>query len=254
MKNDSTSIFWFSGTGNSLYAAKCLAESLGGAELVQMTGEVPTAVYGGEGTKIGFVFPSYYCNMPRAVRAFVEKLEIKPGTYIFGIVTMGGMGQGTINALGGALEAKGLKLNYGRGLLMPSNYVIKYNPFDPGKSGKSLTKAEVKLRRFAADIAAGTELVRQFPNNGKNLYRDIEALDRGFAVSESCNSCGLCERICPVRNISIENGKPKWQGNCEHCVACISWCPLKAIEYENRTQSRRRYHCKHISADELART
>ena len=89
MADEFSCIYWFSGTGNSLYAAKGLAAEMGGATLVQITNEPPSGVVGGAGAKVGFVFPSYFGNLPRAVRAFIEKLEIKPDTYIFAVVTMG---------------------------------------------------------------------------------------------------------------------------------------------------------------------
>ena len=251
--DSTTQIFWFSGTGNSLFAAKCLAAELGDARLANMADGVPPGAIGGEGTKIGFVFPSYYCNLPRLVRGFIEKLDIRPGTYIFGIVTMGAIGQGTVNALRKALNEKGLKLNYGRGIRMPANYVVVYNPADPEKSGATLDKVMGRLRAFAADIKEGKQLTRPFPYTGTALYKDIERLDRGFAANDSCTGCGLCEKLCPARNITMESGKPKWQGRCERCVACISWCPSKAIDYENSTQSRRRYRNPQIKADELSR-
>lgn len=32
-----------------------------------------------------------------------------------------------------------------------------------------------------------------------------------FKATDSCISCGLCEKACPVRNIHLkERGKPEW--------------------------------------------
>lgn len=246
-------IFWFSGTGNSLYAAKRLSAELGGPPLVQMAGGESYGPIGGEGAKVGFVFPSYYGNLPRAVRAFVEKLDIRPGTYIFAVVTMGGAGQGSVAELNKALKAKGFKLNYGRGVLVNGNYVIEYNPADTDKSAAAMDKLDKRLHRFAAEIAAGVQKVRTLPITANNLYKNIEALDAAFTANEKCTGCGLCENTCPVKNIRLENKKPEWLHHCEHCVACISWCPARAIEYGNRTQSRRRYRNPRIRADELTR-
>lgn len=246
-------IFWFSGTGNSLYATKRLSAELGNLPLVQMAGGGAFGSVGGEGVKIGFVLPSYYGNLPRAVRAFVKKLDIKPGTYLFAAVTMGAVGQGTVAALDKALIEKGLRLNYGRGLMMPANYVIKYNPADPEKSPKAMDKANKRLHKFATEIATGVQKVKTLPITANNLYKNIEELDVMFTVSNKCISCGLCERICPVKNIRLENGQPGWLHHCEHCVACISWCPVRAIEYGDRTQSRRRYRNLRIQSDELMR-
>ena len=252
MVNKPSRIYWFSGTGNSLYAAKRLSAEMGGYPLVQITDAAPSDAVGGTGMKIGFVFPSYYGNLPRAVKTFVERLEIKPDTYIFAVVTMGAVGQGSVGALDKALKAKGLKLNYGRGVLMPANYVISYNPADGDKKAKMLDKADERLRVFAREISARLQSVKTFPFTAKNLFKNIEKLDDSFAVNGGCTGCGLCERICPVRNIRLDNGKPEWQRHCEHCVACISWCPAKAINYGGKTQNRRLYRNPRINANELA--
>ena len=42
-----TTIYWFSGTGNSLFAAKLLAEQLGDADLASMAGAAPLGAVGG---------------------------------------------------------------------------------------------------------------------------------------------------------------------------------------------------------------
>jgi len=251
--NDNSCIYWFSGTGNSLYAAKCLSVELGNIPLVQMTGEAPSGLVGGKDAKIGFVFPSYYCNLPRAVHAFVEKLEVRPDTYIFAIATMGGPGQGSIAAMKKNLKSKGLELSYGRGIPMPANNVLIYNPAEQGKSKKMLDKAHKRLCVFASDIKAGKQMIKSHPFILRNHYKNIETLDAEFKASASCISCGLCERICPVKNIKMENGKPKWLHRCELCVACISWCPSKAIEYGEKTKPRRRYCNQHVTVDELTR-
>ena len=247
-------VFWFSGTGNSLYAAKQLSAELGGNPLlVQMTDKAPSGAVGGNGARVGFVFPSYYCNLPRAVRMFSEKLEIKPGTYIFAIVTMGGPGQGSVAAMNKALKEKGLRLDYDRGLPMPANNVLLYNPADPGKSGNTLDKADALLRTIAEELKARMKKVKSHPFILRNHYKNIETLDTGFIAGDGCTGCGLCERICPVRNILIENGKPQWLHHCELCVACICWCPARAIENGDKTQSRRRYRNPKITADDLTR-
>lgn len=252
MSNKSV-IYWFSGTGNSLYAAKQLSGALGDMSLIQITDEAPTEAVGGEGVMVGFVFPSYYLHMPRAVRTFVEKLEIMPGTYIFSIVTMGSVGHGSITALNTALKKKGLRLSYGKGIKMPDNYVLLYNPSDPGKCEKRLDKNDETLRCYAAEIAARKKSVTKLPLVLNTMYKNIESLDVKFIAKDNCTSCGLCEKICPVRNIKMTDGKPEWLHRCEHCVACISWCPARAIEYGSRSETRNRYSNPRIKASELMR-
>jgi formate hydrogenlyase subunit 6/NADH:ubiquinone oxidoreductase subunit I len=254
-------IFWFSGTGNSLYAAKQLAAGLGNPPLMPMTTYHSAQAVGGQGSKVGFVFPSYFGNLPRAVRGFVKELEILPDTYIFAVVTGGGAKTGSLRELRHTLKDKSLDLCYGRGLYMKGNYVALYNPADPEKMAKTLEKADKRLLQFASDISAGVLSVKALPITANNLYQNIEALDAAFTVNtEHCTGCGLCERLCPVSNIRVslsaaprEKGKPEWLHHCEHCMACISWCPARAIDYGERTRSRRRYHNPRIKAAELIR-
>lgn len=53
-------------------------------------------------------------------------------------------------------------------------------------------------------------------------------------------------RLCPLNNITLEDGKPLWGGNCTHCMACISYCPTEAIEYGRRSVGKPRYRCEDI--------
>lgn len=251
-------IFWFSATGNSLYTAKQLTANLIDAQLIQMTRF--KQMDDGIEQMVGFVFPSYYGNLPRVVREFVEELNILPKTYIFAIVTGGGAKTGSIRELRKVLQEKNLNLSYGRGLFMPGNYIIKYNPADPKKTNATLIKADNLIKKFATDITNRVVSVKALPITANNLYKNIETLDLAFKANNNCTGCGLCEKMCPVSNIQIgensvqsENTKPKWLHHCEHCMACISWCPVKAIDYGKCTQTRRQYRNPRIKVEELIR-
>ncbi|MCL1879972.1 MAG: EFR1 family ferrodoxin [Actinomycetia bacterium] len=245
---NASTVFWFSGTGNSLYAAKELSAAVS-ANLVRITSAAPSGAFGGDGSKVGFVFPSYYGNLPRTVREFVGKLDIKPETYIFAVVTMGGPGQGSIAALEKVLAEKNLKLSYGRGIFMPANYIIKYNPMFLGRAAK----AGRKIQKIAGDIKSKKTLLKKSRVTADTLYQNIEELDRAFSAGTECTGCGLCVKLCPIENIRLDNGKPQWRGACEHCVACINWCPSQAIEYGDKTHKRRRYHNPQIKEGEMMR-
>jgi len=244
-------IFWFSGTGNSLYAAKTLKAGLGDGALYPMKDGAPQGVVGGNGDKVGFVFPSYYGNLPRIVHSFLERPEIAPESYIYAIVTMGFIGQGSIAAFESVLRKRNLRLDYGRGIRMPANYVIRYNPADPNKSESVLNQAAERIGRASLDIAAMVHSVNKIRFSTNNLYKNTDSLDAKFLAESSCSGCGQCAQVCPVKNIQIDSGKPRWLHRCEHCVACISWCPRQAIQYGHRTKARRRYQNPRINVDEL---
>jgi MinD superfamily P-loop ATPase len=75
--------------------------------------------------------------------------------------------------------------------------------------------------------------------------------DRAFRVSEHCTSCGICEQVCPVRNIVLDEGKPVWRGHCQECMACLQWCPVEAIEAGWITKGRRRYQHPDFTAEDF---
>lgn len=78
--------------------------------------------------------------------------------------------------------------------------------------------------------------------------------DKKFFVQETCNRCGLCEKVCPVQNIRLVDGRPAWQHHCEQCMACLQWCPQEAIQFGKATIGRRRYrHPEFKAADFMLR-
>ncbi|GAB6285478.1 MAG: hypothetical protein STSR0009_16790 [Methanoregula sp.] len=87
----STTIFCFTGTGNSLKVARDVGAGLPDAEIIHMSHtNLPRTAVGYTGA-VGIVFPVYYCGLPHMVKQFVELLNLDPPCYEFGIATYGGM-------------------------------------------------------------------------------------------------------------------------------------------------------------------
>jgi ferredoxin len=241
-------IFYFSGTGNSLYVAKKLSESLMEPGVFSMADKPPAEQLGSPNGRIGFVFPSYYGNLPRIAQRFICDLIIHPDTYVFAVVTMGGgFGQASIAALERVLAEKGIRLCYGRGILMPANYIAKYNPMFIGRAAK----ADRRISRVSGEIKAQKPKIKRFPMSADSLYKDIESLDEKFFTEPTCDGCGLCEKICPAGNITLADRRPEWRRHCEHCMACINWCPREAIQYGAKTKKRGRYHNPYVTAKDM---
>lgn len=64
-----------------------------------------------------------------------------------------------------------------------------------------------------------------------------------FYSTDECIGCGLCEKLCPLKNIQIrKDHRPVWGKECTHCMACIAKCPKKAIEYGKKSKGKNRYY------------
>ena len=123
-------IYYFSGTGNSLRAARIIAEKLGGARLVSMRNEPENFAATNEEV-IGFICPVYEWDVPGPVKAFIERLCVNPNAYIFMIATYVAIHGRCFETVSAALEKKGAHLSYGKALRSVASQCIAYEPFPP---------------------------------------------------------------------------------------------------------------------------
>ena len=255
-----TTLFYFSGTGNSLVVARHLAKELGDTEIVPMAKAIkgPISL---SADSIGIIFPVYMWGMPLMAAEFVKKIKVEPSKYVFGVATCGGMPCATLVQLSNLLNANGVKLAAGFGIQLPGNYTPLYDAIEAAKQEKMFSKEKEKIKEIAGIVKAGktakiekNSFIQNILLSGL-LYRSmspkIPASDKNFYADEKCNSCGICEKVCPAENIKLENGKPVWQHRCEQCLACLHWCPTAAIQYGKKTAGRKRYHHPETKIDDF---
>lgn len=254
-----TVIYYFSGTGNSLFVARELGSSLGGAELVHMA----SALRGGvpaDADRIGLVFPVYMWGLPLIAARFAEKLSGLSGKYIFAVSTMGGSAGLTLQQLDGILRRGGARLSCGFNVKMPGNYIPMKGAQPSAEVSSIIDGARSRVKEIARLIASGADgIVERGPWYSRLLSSAVYAIgsakingmDGKFAADSKCTSCGLCAKICPVENIVMKDGRPCWQHRCEQCMACIQWCPVSAIQYGRATEGRVRYRNPGIKAEDL---
>ena len=268
-------IFYFSGTGNSRWAAKLLGQCLN-ERIVSMnkTAETNTKIVLTNDEVVGFVFPVHGWRVPRIVSDFMHTLEFhegnlqnKKGHYTFCLLTAGDTIGRTMERFARELkEVKSettLELNAVESVIMPESYV-GLPGMDVDKPEKELEKiksAKKAIVRFAS-IVKGRELSQDnFPLGWKDLERGpipdffsgpvggfftrYLITDKPFKVDrKKCIRCGICAEVCPVEDIEGGKGRePKWKhnGKCLTCFACYHHCPSHAIEYGNRTKHKGQY-------------
>ena len=66
--------------------------------------------------------------------------------------------------------------------------------------------------------------------------------DRKYLSNDKCISCGKCVEVCPLQNITLQDGRPKWNGHCTMCMACYHHCPVNAIQYGKSTEGKGQYY------------
>ena len=105
-------IYYFSGTGNSMRAARVIAGRLGDVEIVSMRVD-PNEYSAKDSDMIGFIYPVYHWTMPAPAVSFVENLEINPEAYVFAIAMPSFICGMACEKLAEILSRKGIRLNYG---------------------------------------------------------------------------------------------------------------------------------------------
>lgn len=251
-------IYWFSGTGNSRAVASYVAAELGDAELVPMVkaagGEAATAA------TVGFAFPVYYFGLPLFVLDFLNRVEIPEGAFVYTVATMGRSPGVAHREAAATLRRRGIELSSGWSVKMPGNYTPLYGAPSPRFQEHCFAAARTKAKQIADAVRA-----RRFGRIEDSFLpmrmvspmfrcvgkKRIPEADRAFKVSEHCTSCGVCEQVCPVQNLKLEEGQPTWQGQCQECMACLQWCPVEAIEVGWITKGRTRYRHPAFTAEDF---
>ncbi len=255
-------IFYFSGTGNSLYVAKKLGHALDeriidiATELKNTNNNFYYTLEAGE--KLGFVFPVYAWDFPEAVATFLEKMKLaeKEESYRFAVCTCGSSAGETINSFRKNLEKKKIRLDSGFSVVMPDNYVVGFDVDDREEEQRKLEAADVVLKKIIRMVEkekrdffrvkkGKLSILKSGPVH--TLFHAFGRDTKRFYVTGECIGCGLCEEICTLGCIHLETDKPVWEkGNCNMCLACLNRCPKRAIQYGKRTESRGRYVNPHL--------
>lgn len=160
-------IFYFTGTGNSLYAASELAAAQGDrvASIAKLMDEKKD-VYRyelGENELLGFVFPVYAWGPPKMVLDFIGRLDVKGKPYVFSLCTCGNDEGSTPKIIRKALARKKLALDSAFSLQMPNNYIIGFDV--------DSQEAEAEKRKAAALMLS--EISRVIGQRKRNINLTI---------------------------------------------------------------------------------
>lgn len=244
-------ILYFSATGNTKYIAEELAKELDDS-VIDLRERIRQKDYAPIRSKKPFVVcsPVYVCEPPRFLTAYLRKTKLIGNRNVYFIFTSGGyagISDFVVRCLMRRKQYKGSKE-----FKMPRNYIASnmYPELRKEEIERRIQQADKQILETADVIRAGGilksrhvwlwEILVTLPFNP--VWYHLRHGVKAFHVTDFCISCGKCERLCPLRIISLHNGKPVWNGKtCEHCMSCIQNCPVEAIEYGKITEGKDRY-------------
>ncbi|MHA2294656.1 MAG: EFR1 family ferrodoxin [Candidatus Hodarchaeales archaeon] len=260
-----TTIYYFTGTGNSLKIARDLAVNINNSELIPIAGSLRIELIIAETKKVGLVFPLYHYGIPSIIRDFIKKIDLKNTDYLFSVVTCYYISGIALEQVEELLSKKNKTLNAGFYVRMPTNFVCEHDPPSEDNQNKIFQKAAEKIKFIAEIVKQNKKHVdtKEISNSSIKMHYSkyssaydnwMELFDKNdskFTVLETCKSCGTCVDVCPVFNVKLDRGYPRWRKNCEKCFSCINFCPNQAIQYGDETLNRGRYHHPDIEIKDL---
>lgn len=254
-----TTLFFYTGTGNSLWVARQLSKELGETDLVPMV-QCDVDELHVQSESIGLVFPVHIWGVPSPVINFVKRLVADKSKYLFALAVNAGQVARTLIQLKELMADNSLDLSSGYEICMPSNYIPWGGPGPKEKQEQRFAQAAEKIKGLAPIIRNQESRPVEKGKWWHNIiftwfYRMstpyVPKMDGRFQVDERCNACRLCEQICPARNIRLVSGKPVWLHHCQQCLACIQWCPQACIQYGSKTARYDRYHHPEIRGKDM---
>lgn len=208
-----------------------------------------------DSNKIGFVFPVYVGILPQIVKKFLEGFQTTPETFYFSVTTYYTFRGVALSIVDTMLRVKGSQLSYGNSIATVGNCLMEYEVAIEKRPPK-LKKADEKTALVAEEIRNNTRS-KPFKTHRFGMFfleklfqLFFGSMQNKFVVEKNCINCGMCEKICPVKNISLVEGIPHWETHCEACHACVHWCPKNAI-HVGKSKGRPQYHNPDITFEQL---
>ncbi len=246
-------LFYFTGTGNSLYAAR-------GIEPNPVS--IPQAIHWEPldftADAIGVVCPVYGHEVPQMVREFLQKSKFHTD-YFYMVLTYGNRHGGAAELAQKLCQDCGIQPAYINVLQMVDNWLPSFDMAVQEKLDKGV---DAHLEQIAADISARKRWIAPVTDMDRAAHREFldrmaklppDAWQHLIRVTDRCVGCGICEKVCPSGSIRVVNGKAAHTpGSCQTCLSCVHNCPEKAIALTVPEKNpNARYRNEHVKLSEL---
>jgi ferredoxin len=232
---------YFSGTGNSKYAAELFCKEYDKESVAYSIEDTEALVAIANEDFIIFAYPVQYSTLPKIMRDYItDHSELWKNKKVFIIATMGLFSGDGSGALGRLLKKCGAEVIGGLHLKMPDSIADEKALKRPLEKNRELVKqAKQKINESVKRLKAGKPtqegigaLYRMAGFFGQRAYFGHKTREYSSKLkidNDKCIGCGLCEKLCPMKNISIKNQKAVSGDQCTMCYRCINKCSKQAI-------------------------
>lgn len=247
-------IICFTGTGNSLAVAMEVQKHLATHTMLRLDnnnmGSMPFRPI--EDTEIIWIFPTYSWGLPPVIKQAIVDFKGRPDSIHHMITTCGDDIGNCAAQWRKAIKRRGFKTGSAFSVQMPNTYV-NMKGFDvdsPEVEKKKIDAMAGRVKQICDALVSGTPKNDVVKGSWAWIktsliypwFKKYEMNPYNFRVDKSkCISCGLCSNRCPLDNIALIDGHPRWSNSCTMCLRCYHHCPVKAISYLDKTTNKGQY-------------
>lgn len=249
---------YLSGTGNTKHCIEKLLSMLDeNAKAIPIEDENARQAIE-QSDMIILAYPTQFSNAPFMVRDFIRENDtLWRGKRVLCVATMGAFSGDGAGCTARLLKKQGAAILGGLHIHMPDSVCdSKLLKKSLEENRQIVVNADKKIEKTAHEIQNG-----KYPKEGITFFSHIVGLlgqrlwfysktsnySDKLKINDSCIGCGLCSRICPMRNIEIINGKATANNRCTMCYRCISQCPQRSITLIGDTVQEQCQFSKYIS-------
>lgn len=232
--------FAFTGTGNTVRVCKILSNELeanGISTQINMIQDLQNSGIADEYDKIIVAHPVHGFNTPKPMLDFLSTLPVNRQAKPVYLVRVSGEPLELNNAAG--ILPKRILAKKGYAVMGEFMYVMPYNIIfhhTDNMATRMETTAKVRATRDVQTIINNEcKLTKNslfnrmvsFVCRLENIALPLSG--RHYKTTNECIGCGLCEKLCPTKNIKMKDGKPEFKSSCVGCMGCAFNCPKDAI-------------------------
>jgi Pyruvate/2-oxoacid:ferredoxin oxidoreductase delta subunit len=247
-------LYYFTGTGNALAATNWITQVASNkgihVEIKRITPSLEISTKDlPKNLLIGFCYPTHGFNAPPVVIDFLLRFP-RAKNQVFLLNTRAGMKISNLflPGLSGLaqllpaliLRIKGCSIIGYQPMDLPSNWISIHPGLRQTVVNSIFKRCKRITEKFAEKILADRKIYKGLislpidllisPISIAYFLIGRFALAKTFIADNTCNTCALCRKECPVNAILMKNNRPFWTRKCESCMHCMNVCPQKSIQ------------------------